>query len=95
MRWPSTCESTDLGDWSDAQLDDSSIPFHLVLRALVAVSLSLAQDPVASLDVFSCIILTAGGQHATEVARLLNIGTVLIHRHSSILSAYGLALADR
>jgi 5-oxoprolinase (ATP-hydrolysing) len=37
----------------------------------------------------------AGGQHACEIARLLGIRTVLVHRHSSILSAYGLALADR
>jgi 5-oxoprolinase (ATP-hydrolysing) len=37
----------------------------------------------------------AGGQHACEIARLLGIRRVLIHRYSSILSAYGLALADR
>ena len=37
----------------------------------------------------------AGGQHACEIARLLGIDSVLIHRYSSILSAYGLALADR
>ncbi|CAL1701706.1 unnamed protein product [Somion occarium] len=37
----------------------------------------------------------AGGQHACEIAHLLGIKTILIHRYSSILSAYGLALADR
>ncbi|KAH6902566.1 5-oxoprolinase [Coprinopsis sp. MPI-PUGE-AT-0042] len=37
----------------------------------------------------------AGGQHACEIAKLLGIKTVVIHRYSSILSAYGLALADR
>ncbi|KAL4071889.1 Hydantoinase/oxoprolinase-domain-containing protein [Scleroderma yunnanense] len=37
----------------------------------------------------------AGGQHACEIARILGIKTILIHRYSSILSAYGLALADR
>lgn len=37
----------------------------------------------------------AGGQHACEIAQLLGIRTILIHRYSSILSAYGLALADR
>ncbi|PLB52497.1 putative 5-oxoprolinase [Aspergillus steynii IBT 23096] len=36
----------------------------------------------------------AGGQHATAIARDLGIQRVLIHRLSSILSAYGLALAD-
>ncbi|KAK7032586.1 hypothetical protein VNI00_012849 [Paramarasmius palmivorus] len=37
----------------------------------------------------------AGGQHACEIAKLLGIRTILIHRYSSVLSAYGLALADR
>ncbi|WVW82445.1 hypothetical protein I302_104455 [Kwoniella bestiolae CBS 10118] len=37
----------------------------------------------------------AGGQHACEIAELLGIERVLIHNYSSILSAYGLALADR
>ncbi|PFH49537.1 hypothetical protein AMATHDRAFT_147525 [Amanita thiersii Skay4041] len=37
----------------------------------------------------------AGGQHACEIAQLLGIRTILIHRYSSILSAYGLHLADR
>ncbi|MBW0497097.1 hypothetical protein O181_036812 [Austropuccinia psidii MF-1] len=37
----------------------------------------------------------AGGQHACSIARTLNINRIVIHRHSSILSAYGMALADR
>jgi 5-oxoprolinase (ATP-hydrolysing) len=37
----------------------------------------------------------AGGQHACDIAKLLGIKKILIHRYSSILSAYGLALADR
>ncbi|KAJ1657454.1 hypothetical protein IWQ61_003145 [Dispira simplex] len=36
----------------------------------------------------------AGGQHACAIARSLGITKVLIHRYSSILSAYGLSLAD-
>ncbi|PHH80473.1 hypothetical protein CDD80_1483 [Ophiocordyceps camponoti-rufipedis] len=36
----------------------------------------------------------AGGQHAVAVARSLGIHQVLVHRHSSVLSAYGMALAD-
>lgn len=36
----------------------------------------------------------AGGQHACSVAELLGIKTVLIHRHSSVLSAHGIGLAD-
>ncbi|KAJ5341618.1 hypothetical protein N7541_010742 [Penicillium brevicompactum] len=36
----------------------------------------------------------AGGQHAVAIAESLGIRTILIHRYSSVLSAYGMALAD-
>ncbi|KAH7395849.1 5-oxoprolinase [Cadophora sp. MPI-SDFR-AT-0126] len=36
----------------------------------------------------------AGGQHACDVAAALSISQVVIHKYSSILSAYGLSLAD-
>jgi len=36
----------------------------------------------------------AGGQHAAAVARKLGISEVIIHQYSSLLSAYGIALAD-
>ena len=36
----------------------------------------------------------AGGQHACDVADALSITTVLIHPLSSLLSAYGMGLAD-
>lgn len=36
----------------------------------------------------------AGGQHAVAVAEALGIETVIAHRYSSILSAYGIYLAD-
>ncbi|KAL4909610.1 hypothetical protein BDW74DRAFT_186153 [Aspergillus multicolor] len=36
----------------------------------------------------------AGGQHACAIAASLSIKTVIIHRYSSILSAYGMALAE-
>jgi 5-oxoprolinase (ATP-hydrolysing) len=36
----------------------------------------------------------AGGQHACAIARSLGIETVILHRHASVLSAYGLSLAD-
>ncbi|KAI0129706.1 Hydantoinase B/oxoprolinase-domain-containing protein [Xylariales sp. AK1849] len=36
----------------------------------------------------------AGGQHACAIAENLGIDRILIHRYSSILSAYGMALAD-
>lgn len=36
----------------------------------------------------------AGGQHAVAVAKSLGINTIIAHRYSSILSAYGMFLAD-
>jgi 5-oxoprolinase (ATP-hydrolysing) len=36
----------------------------------------------------------AGGQHACNVAASLGISRIIVHKHSSILSAYGLALAE-
>lgn len=36
----------------------------------------------------------AGGQHAVAIAESLGVSTVLIHRYLSVLSAYGMALAD-
>lgn len=36
----------------------------------------------------------AGGQHACSVASVLGISRIIIHKYSSILSAYGMALAD-
>ena len=36
----------------------------------------------------------AGGQHACSIARILGMRTVHVHKYSSVLSAFGLALAD-
>ncbi|CZR57840.1 probable 5-oxoprolinase [Phialocephala subalpina] len=36
----------------------------------------------------------AGGQHACELAKKLGISRIIIHKFSSILSAYGMALAE-
>ncbi|KAJ9260556.1 hypothetical protein DTO212C5_8485 [Paecilomyces variotii] len=36
----------------------------------------------------------AGGQHACSIARNLNINSVVVHKYSSVLSAYGMALAE-
>lgn len=36
----------------------------------------------------------AGGQHAVPIAEALGIKQILIHKYSSVLSAYGMALAD-
>jgi 5-oxoprolinase (ATP-hydrolysing) len=37
---------------------------------------------------------SAGGHHACAIARLLGIIRVRIHKYSSVLTAYGMALAD-
>ncbi|KAG0257018.1 hypothetical protein BG011_004203 [Mortierella polycephala] len=36
----------------------------------------------------------AGGQHACAIARALGITSIFIHKYASVLSAYGLSLAD-
>ncbi|CUM66612.1 uncharacterized protein PRCAT00004283001 [Priceomyces carsonii] len=36
----------------------------------------------------------AGGQHCCSIARTLNIENVVVHKYSSLLSAYGISLAD-
>lgn len=36
----------------------------------------------------------AGGQHAASIAKILKINRVIIHKHSSLLSAYGISLSD-
>lgn len=61
---------------------------------------SFASDPIANWLIYCWVYRLAsfggaGGQHACEIAAILGIKTILIHRYSSILSAYGLALADR
>lgn len=41
-----------------------------------------------------CVFGGAGGQHACELAKKLDIKRIIIHKFSSILSAYGMALAE-
>lgn len=36
----------------------------------------------------------AGGQHACDIAKKLGISRVLVHKYSSVLSAFGMSLAD-
>lgn len=57
-------------------------------------ALTEARGYSAAQHILSCFG-GAGGQHACALARSLAIKTVFIHRYSSILSAYGMALADR
>lgn len=57
-------------------------------------SLTQARGFSTSKHVLACFG-GAGGQHACSIARALGIKTVVLHKYSSILSAYGMALADR
>uniref|UniRef100_A0A8C8S128 5-oxoprolinase, ATP-hydrolysing n=1 Tax=Pelusios castaneus TaxID=367368 RepID=A0A8C8S128_9SAUR len=56
-------------------------------------SLTQARGHDTSHHVLACFG-GAGGQHACAIARALGMKKVFIHKHSGILSAYGLALAD-
>ena len=57
-------------------------------------SLTQARGFSTSKHVLACFG-GAGGQHACSIARALGIKTVVLHKYSSILSAFGMALADR
>ncbi|KAI9731146.1 MAG: hypothetical protein M1834_005339 [Cirrosporium novae-zelandiae] len=56
-------------------------------------SLTEARGHNPSLHNLSCFG-GAGGQHACSIAEMLGIKRVLIHKYSSLLSAYGIGLAD-
>ena len=73
---------------------DTQVRFSIQTMCRPIRSLTEARGYSASKHILSCFG-GAGGQHACSLARSLGIKTVLIHRYSSILSAYGMALADR
>ncbi|MEG3175127.1 hydantoinase B/oxoprolinase family protein [Sphingomonas sp. RB3P16] len=61
-------------------------------QAIKAVSVARGEDPAGfALACFG----GAGGQHACRVADALGIERVLLHPLAGVLSAYGIALADR
>ncbi|XP_033616719.1 5-oxoprolinase isoform X2 [Fukomys damarensis] len=60
-------------------------------RPIRALTQARGHDPSA--HVLACFG-GAGGQHACAIARALGMDAVHIHRHSGLLSALGLALAD-
>jgi 5-oxoprolinase (ATP-hydrolysing) len=60
-------------------------------RPIRAITLSKGID---TSNHILCSFGGAGGQHACEIAKALGIRQILIHKYSSILSAYGLSLAD-
>jgi N-methylhydantoinase A/oxoprolinase/acetone carboxylase beta subunit len=60
-------------------------------RAIRVVSVERGHDPRQ----FALVAFGgAGGMHACEIARRLEIGTVLVPRHAGVLSALGMLVAD-
>ena len=68
-----------------------AIAIQHMAQAIKKISVSRGYD--VSNYVLNCFG-GAGGQHACLVAEKLGIKTVLLHRYSGILSAYGMGLAD-
>ncbi|CEH13458.1 related to 5-oxoprolinase [Ceraceosorus bombacis] len=81
----------------ELSLDETAQGFIRIANELMARpirALTEARGYSASKHILACFG-GAGGQHACSIARSLGIKTVLIHKYSSILSAYGMALANR
>ncbi|CAD6191905.1 unnamed protein product [Caenorhabditis auriculariae] len=68
-----------------------SVANEEMCRPIRALTQSRGYDPSA--HALACFG-GAGGQHACAVAQVLGITEVRIHKYASLLSAYGIALAD-
>lgn len=93
---------TDLADQINSETGQNKAPEEIALGFIQVANESMAK-PIRALtearghDTSAHNLACfggAGGQHACAIASSLHIGTVIIHRYSSILSAYGMALAD-
>ncbi|OOG01129.1 hypothetical protein ASPCADRAFT_126127 [Aspergillus carbonarius ITEM 5010] len=93
---------TDLADQINAETGHQKTPEEIALGFIQVANESMAK-PIRALteargyDTSAHNLACfggAGGQHACAIASSLSIKTVIIHRYSSILSAYGMALAD-
>ncbi|XP_034275895.1 LOW QUALITY PROTEIN: 5-oxoprolinase [Pantherophis guttatus] len=82
--------------WSDLSVEEVAMGFILVANEAMCRpirALTQARGHDTSRHVLACFG-GAGGQHACAIARALGMSTVFIHKHSGVLSAYGMALAD-
>ncbi|KAL4962466.1 Hydantoinase B/oxoprolinase-domain-containing protein [Aspergillus stella-maris] len=93
---------TELAEEINAETGQSKTPEEIALGFIQVANESMAK-PIRALTEARGFDTSAhnlacfggaGGQHACAIASSLRIGTVIIHRYSSILSAYGMALAD-
>jgi len=89
-----TAMARDVGDGRSAeQVADGFIAIAVAKMAEAIKKISVARGYDVTRYALNCFG-GAGGQHACDVADALAIKTVLIHPLSSLLSAYGMGLAD-
>ena len=84
----------DIGDGrSEEAVADGFLAIAVAKMAEAIKTISVARGYDVTRYTLNCFG-GAGGQHACDVADALAISTVLIHPFSSLLSAYGMGLAD-
>jgi 5-oxoprolinase (ATP-hydrolysing) len=84
----------DIGDGrSEETVADGFVAIAVAKMAEAIKTISVARGYDVTRYALNCFG-GAGGQHACDVADALMISTVLIHPFSSLLSAYGMGLAD-
>ncbi|KAG0306196.1 hypothetical protein BGZ98_002799 [Dissophora globulifera] len=82
--------------WTPMSVDDVAYGFIKVANESMCRpirALTEAKGHDASKHILS-VFGGAGGQHACAIARALGISSIFIHKYASVLSAYGLSLAD-
>ena len=84
----------DIGDGREPEaVADGFLAIAVAKMAEAVKTISVARGYDVTRYALNCFG-GAGGQHACDVADALAISTVLIHPFSSLLSAYGMGLAD-
>src|SRR3984957_16774096 len=84
----------DIGDGREPEaVADGFLAIAVAKMAKAIKTISVARGYDVTRYALNCFG-GAGGQHACDVADALAISTVLIHPFSSLLSAYGMGLAD-
>ncbi|KAF9354038.1 hypothetical protein BGX26_008191 [Mortierella sp. AD094] len=82
--------------WTPMTVDEAAYGFIKVANESMCRpirALTEAKGHDASKHILS-VFGGAGGQHACAIARALGIASIFIHKYASVLSAYGLSLAD-
>ena len=89
-----TALARDIGDGREPEaVADGFLAIAVAKMAEAIKTISVARGYDVTRYALNCFG-GAGGQHACDVADALAISTVLIHPFSSLLSAYGMGLAD-